>query len=128
MRKMAALFLAAALATPAFGQSFVGSWIATAHLDGGIESLERLSVGRTDSGYSIAGKPVDPTPGGIEAGPGIDIVIEGDRFSYKRKLTFDGNELVITYEGTVSGDAFTGTAEVGGTRIPYTGERVPGGK
>jgi hypothetical protein len=33
--------------------------------------------------------------------------------------------MVITYMGTVSGDTFTGTVELGGTKVPFTGVRVP---
>lgn len=130
MRKIAALgiILAAAFATPACAQSFIGEWTATAHLDGGMESSETLSVTKTGTGYSVTGKPIDPQPGAPEAGPGLDVVIEGDKFSYTRALTIGVNEIEINYAGTVSGDTFTGTAELGGMKIPYTGVRVPTGK
>jgi len=35
---------------------------------------------------------------------------------------------VLTYTGVVSGDKFTGTAEVGGFQVPYNGVRAKAGK
>jgi hypothetical protein len=131
MHSRTAYALAAAalgFATPAFGQSFVGAWTATAHLDGGQQSQETLSVTKADMGYLITGKAVNPQPGAPEAGPGTDVMIDGDKFSYKRSLSLNGNTIEIVYTGTVSGDSFTGTAELFGTKIPYTGVRIPAGK
>lgn len=110
--------------TPAVAQAFVGTWTATAHLDGGIESLETLTVKREGTGYSITGRAVDPQPGAPQAGPGVEIMIEGDKFAYKRTLNFQGNEIIISYVGNVSGDTFAGTADVGGLQVPYSGVRV----
>jgi hypothetical protein len=128
MRKMAllGLVLAAAMATPAFAQSFLGQWTATAHLDGGAEVSEALSVTKTASGFSVTAKPPADTPAGApQAGPGSNIMLDGDKFSYDRSVDVGGgNTLVINYTGTVSGDTFTGTAKLGDTPIPYTGVRV----
>lgn len=120
-----AILLAAGLATPALGQSFLGGWVATAHLEGGSESLEKLSVVKTGTGYAVTGKPVDPPPDGVVVGPIVDVVLDGDKFSYRRSLDVGGNKIDITYAGTVSGNTFTGMAELGGTAIPYTGMRIP---
>jgi len=120
------LFLLAALATPAsaFSQSFLGEWTAAAHTPGG-EVAETLSVTKTDDGYAITAKLAGAVPEGTpEAGPGADIVLEGDKFSYKRTLTMpDGTRLTITYTGIVSGDTFTGTVDMGFAQAPYTGVR-----
>jgi hypothetical protein len=127
-RKMAALglVLAAAVATPAFAQSFLGQWTATAHLDGGAEVSEALSVTKTATGFSITAKPPSDAPQGApQAGPGTNIALDGDKFSYDRSIDVGGgNTLVINYSGVVSGDSFTGTAKLGDTPIPYTGVRV----
>jgi hypothetical protein len=127
MRKMTVLgfVLAAALATPAFAQSFVGQWTATAHLDGGMDVSEALTVTKTASGFSVTAKPPPGTPEGApQAGPGTNIMIDGDKFSYDRSLDIGGNAIVINYSGTVSGDSFTGTAKLGDMPIRYTGVRV----
>jgi hypothetical protein len=127
MRLTAALglVLVAAFSSPAFGQSFVGEWTATAVTQGGNVS-ETLTVTRTANGYEIKAKLVEPGPEGTPvAGPGTDIVLDGDKFSYKRVLTTPGGSLVITYTGTVSGDTFAGTVNFGGfAEAPYNGVRI----
>ena len=69
--------VATLLAGPAFSQSFVGEWTATATRPSG-EVSETLKVVRTNGGY----------------------------------------------EGVVSGDTFTGTANLGGFEVPYNGVRI----
>ena len=127
MRIAAALMLVlvSAFAAPAFGQAFVGEWTATAVTVGGNVS-ETLTVVKTADGYTIKAKLVGPVAEGIpEAGPGTDIVLDGDKFSYKRTLTTPDGSLVITYTGTVSGDTFTGTVNLGEfAEAPYIGERI----
>ena len=115
----------APFATPAFAQSFLGEWTATATTPGG-DVAETISVVKTDDGYAITAKLVVPT-GNPEGGPGEDIVLDGDSFSYKRTVSFPGGEIVLTYVGVVSGDAFTGTAELGGFKVPYNGVRIKDG-
>ena len=114
--------LLALLSSPAFAESFIGQWIATAEVPGGGVS-ETLTVVETDDGYAITAKLVDPTSGALEAGPGIDIVIDGDSFSYKRMV----GELEIVYAGVVSGNSFTGSVDIGGSQVPYTGIRIVDG-
>ena len=118
------LVLVVAFAAPAFGQSFVGEWTATAQAPGGGVS-ETVTVVKTQDGYAITAKLVVPNPGMPEAGPGTDIVLNGDAFSYKRTVTVPGGTLVITYTGVVSGDTFTGKVELGAFgSVPYTGVRI----
>ena len=115
------LVLMVAFTGPAFGQSFVGEWTATAQTPGGGVS-ETVTVVKIQDGYAITAKLVVPTPNMPEAGPGTEIVLNGDSFSYKRAV---GADLVITYTGVVSGDTFTGKAELGTFgSVPYTGVRV----
>jgi hypothetical protein len=116
----------ATFAAPAFGQSFVGEWTATATTPGG-DVAESISVVKTDDGYAITAKLVVAT-GAPEGGPGEEIVLDGDNFSYKRTVSFPGGELVFIYTGVVSGDTFTGTAEmVGIGKVPYNGVRNKAG-
>ena len=121
----ALLFVLVSFVGPAFGQSFVGEWTATAHTLGG-EVSEKLTVVKTAKGYEIKPELVVPPPEGTPtAGPGTDIVLDGNKFSYKRTLTTPDGSLVITYTGTVSGDTFTGTVNLGGfAEAPYTGVRI----
>lgn len=122
------LFVAAAVvATPAAAQSFVGEWRATAQAPDG-QISEKLTVARTADGYAITSSEVQPpSPTGTEAGPGVDIVIEGDTFAFKRLVKTPQGDLEIVYKGTVTGDAFTGTGEVMGFSVPYNGVRITGG-
>jgi hypothetical protein len=118
------LVLVAGFAAPAFGQSFVGEWTATAVTMGGNVS-ETVTVVKTTGGYTITAKPVVPAPEGVpQAGPGTGIVLDGDKFSYKRTITTPEGSLVITYTGTVTGDTFTGTVTIGEFTVPYTGVRI----
>ena len=119
------LILVAAFAAPAFGQSFLGQWTATAETPGGNVS-ETLTVVKTAEGYEIKAGLVVPGPEGTpKAGPGTDIVLDGNKFSYKRTVKTPDGALVITYTGTVSGDTFTGTLNLGGfAEAPYTGVRI----
>ena len=119
------VFVAATLvAVPAAAQSFLGEWRATATVPDGTIS-ETLVVKKTDQGYSIESSDVQPpSPEGMSAGPGVDIVLEGDSFAYKRIVTTPQGPLEIIYKGTVSGDTFTGTGEITGFSVPYNGVRL----
>jgi hypothetical protein len=119
-----ALFTAGLISAPASAQSFVGEWRATAETPGG-QISEALSVKKTADGYSITATPVtELPPGQPNAGPGVEIELEGDSFSYKRVVSTAQADLEIVYSGVVSGDRFTGKADIGGFAVPYNGERV----
>jgi hypothetical protein len=113
---------AGALAAPAYAQSFVGEWTATAESPAG-EQSEALVVTETADGYAITATLINPPPGTPEAGPGHDIVLDGDIFSYKRTVDLGGTSIAIAYSGTVEGDTFTGTVDLGFGQIPYRGVR-----
>lgn len=128
MRIVAALgtvFLMA-FAAPTFSQSVLGEWTVTVETPGGNVS-EALKVVKVGDGYAITAKLVGVPEGTPEAGPGTDIVVDGDRFSYKRTLDTPGGKVVITYTGTVSGDTFTGTVDLGFAKAPYNGVRNKSG-
>jgi hypothetical protein len=115
--------LAPVFAAEARAQSFLGEWTATAETPGGGVS-ETLTVVKTEKGYAITAELVGADEGTPTAGPGTDIVLEGDRFSYKRSIDTPDGPLVLTYTGVVSGDTFKGTADLVGFAVPYTGVRV----
>ena len=121
---LSVLLAAGTFAAPASAQSFVGEWRATAQAPDG-EISEKLAVTRTADGYAIVGSDVQPpSPSGMEAGPGIDIAIEGDTFAFRRIVKTPQGDLEIIYKGTVSGDTFTGTGEIMGFVVPYNGVRI----
>ena len=115
--------LLAGLAAPAFGQSFVGTWTATADSPAGKVS-ETITCVKTNDGFAITAKLIGVPEGTPTAGPGTDIVLNGNNFSYKRSV----GDLVFVYSGVVSGNTFTGTAQVGEYKVPYNGVRVSAGK
>lgn len=123
--RLTLILAAAALAAPASAQSFLGTWTATATTPQGAFS-EELTATKTDDGYAITVLPIDQLPEGTpEAGPGVDIELEGDKFSYKRKVPLpDGTELAVVYTGTVTGDTFTGQVDLAGYVMPYNGVRT----
>ncbi len=113
-----------AFAAPAFSQSFVGEWTATAATATGSTS-ETLKVMKVAGGYAITAKLVGPVPAGTpEAGPGTDIVLDADHFSFKRTVPTPQGSLVITYTGVVTGDTFTGSVDLGFAQTTYTGVRI----
>ncbi len=82
-------------------------------------------VTKTGDTYALTAKLVgDVAPGTPEAGPGYEIVLDGDTFTYKRNVAFGGDTIVIVYTGTVSGDTFTGTINLAGYEIPFEGVRA----
>jgi hypothetical protein len=117
------LFVLAAFATPALGQSFLGQWTATAHTPGA-DVHETLNVTRTADGYAVAAKAIGVPEGTVEAGPGEKVMLDGNNFSYERSLVIQGGSIVISYAGVVSGDTFEGTAKLGETSVAYTGVRA----
>lgn len=124
-RKVLGFVAAFGLMAPVFAESpFLGKWTATAAAPTGNVS-ETVNVEKASDGYAITAKLLEPTPEQPEAGPGRDIVLEGNNFSYKRTLSLGGNEIVITYTGIVSGDTFTGMVDIAGmAKVPYTGVRI----
>jgi hypothetical protein len=118
-----AFVLVTGFATPAFSQSFVGTWTATADSPAGKVS-ETITCVKTGDGYAITAKLIGVPEGTPEAGPGTDIVLNGDTFSYKRSV----GDLVFTYSGVVSGNTFTATVEIGEYKVPYNGVRANAGK
>jgi hypothetical protein len=122
---VAPVFMAPALAAGSPTPAFVGEWTATAEAPTGKVS-ETVKVMKAGEAYAITAKLVVPDPNGNpEAGPGTDIVLDGNNFIYKRTVIIDGREFVLTYSGVVSGDAFTGEVQLGEFgKVPYNGVRV----
>ena len=103
-------------AVPAQRPSFLGEWTATASTPGGDVS-ETVTAVQIDKGYAITVQPVvSPPEGSPEAGPGTDIVLDGDKFSYKRLLITPGGTLVITYPFVATRECAAGCAASRGAR------------
>ena len=126
-RRFGALVVSTAATTAADmldGKLLIAHGSASANTSNAFHTMQ--AAVKTDKGYAITVKLVEAPPVGTpEAGPGTDIVLDGDRFSYKRSIPTPDGTLVITYTGVVSGDRFTGTVDLGGfAQAPYTGVRI----
>lgn len=114
--RFAALVAGATLiAAPALAQDspVVGKWATAVETDfGKFEAV--MTVAHDGSAYTVAIEDVPQAGGG---GPGpmpstiSEVVIDGPKFAFKRKLTTPQGEMNLTYNGTVDGNTLT--AEVG---------------
>ena len=82
----------------------------------------RLAALATATRETCDAAPAPPPE--MQAGPGLDVVLEGDTFSYKRAIQTPNGPLEIVYKGTVNRDTFTGTGKVAGFSVPYNGVRI----
>ena len=104
---------ASLLAAPALAQSspVVGVWNTEAVTDFGTFKAV-MTVAEAGGAHTIEMQDV-PQEGGPPpmASTISDVVVEGPRFAFKRKLSGPQGDILLTYTGTVEGDALT--AEVG---------------
>ena len=120
---------ASLLAAPALAQSspVVGTWDTAAVTDFGTFKSQ-IVVTEANGSYAVEMKdiPAEGTPadgGGMTPGPISDVVVDGAKFSFKRKLTTPQGEMNLTYNGTVEGDALTGEVGSDFGPIKLTGTR-----
>ena len=127
----AALAAAASLiAAPALAADspVVGTWDTEAATDFGTFKAT-MTIAEADGGYTIDIKdvPLEGAPPAPPSPPGAitDVVVDGAKFSFKRKLTTPQGELTMTYNGSVDGDKMTAEADIGEFgKIPVTGSRA----
>ena len=128
--RLATLAAAASLiAAPALAADSpaVGTWNTEAVTDFGTFKAT-MTIAEADGGYTIDIKdvPLEGAPPAPPSPPGAitDVVVDGAKFSFKRKLTTPQGELTMTYTGTVDGDKMTAEADIGEFgKIPVTGTR-----
>ena len=129
IRFAATLAAASLMAAPALAQSspVVGNWDTEAVTDFGTFKA-KLTVAQSGAGYTVAmvdapqtgpdGQPA-PTPASTIS----DVTVDGSTFSFKRTIDFQGQAIVLTYTGTVDGNALTATANSDFGAIPVKGTR-----
>ena len=128
--RLATLAAAASLiAAPALAADSpaVGTWNTEAVTDFGTFKAT-MTIAEADGGYTIDIKdvPLEGAPPTPPSPPGAitDVVVDGAKFSFKRKLTTPQGEIMMTYTGTVDGDKMTAEADIGEFgKIPVTGTR-----
>ena len=126
----AALLAGASLtAAPALAQSspVVGSWDTEAVTDFGTFKA-KLNIAQSGAGYTV--EMVDAPQTGPDGQPApamastiSDVTVNGTNFSFKRTIDFQGQAIVLTYTGTVDGNALTATANSDFGAIPVKGTR-----
>ena len=117
--RFAALVSGASLmAAPALAQDspVLGKWATAVVTDFGTFNAV-MTVGHEGGAYTVAIQDIAPEGGAGAGGGGAmpstisDVVVDGSKFSFKRKLTTPQGEMNLTYTGTVEGNALT--ADVG---------------
>jgi hypothetical protein len=128
--RFAALAAAASLmAAPALAADspVVGVWNTEAVTDFGTFK-STMTVAEANGAYTIDIKdvPIEGAPPSPPSPPGAitDVVVDGAKFSFKRKLATPQGEMNFSYTGTVEGDKLTADVDTGQFgKIPVTGVR-----
>ena len=120
---------AALIAAPALAADspVVGTWNTEAVTDFGTFKAT-MTVAEAGGAYTIDIKdvPIEGAPPTPPSPPGAitDVVVDGAKFSFKRKLTTPQGELQMSYTGAVEGDKLTAEVDTGQFgKIPVTGTR-----
>jgi len=105
----------------------LGTWNTEAVTDFGTFKAT-MTVAEAGDSYSIDIKdvPIEGAPPAPPSPPGAvtDVVVDGQTFSFKRKLTTPQGDLVMSYTGAVDGDKMTAEVDTGQFgKIPVTGTR-----
>ena len=116
---------ATVMAAPAYAQSSpaVGAWDTEAVTDFGTFKAT-LTVTEANGAYAIEMTDVPaegaPPPGSSSIS---EVTVNGANFSFKRTIDFQGQAIVLTYTGSVDGNALTATANSDFGAIPVKGTR-----
>lgn len=121
--------VASLMAAPALAADspVVGTWDTAIDVQGQKITAE-LTVAQSGDAYTVAIKD-GPMPGAPADAPPMpstisDVVVDGAKLTFKRKLTTPQGELQMSYTGTVDGDKLTAEVDTGQFgKIPVTGTR-----
>jgi hypothetical protein len=119
----------ALLAAPVMAQDspVIGVWNTEARTDFGT-FVSTVTVAHDGGAYTVT--IVDtPPPGAGEGMPALastvtDVTVDGANFSFKRNLESPQGAMVLTYNGSVAGDALTAEVASAFGNIPVTGTRA----
>jgi hypothetical protein len=127
--RFAVLAAASLIAAPALAADspVVGTWNTEAVTDFGTFKAT-MTVAEAGGAYTIDIKdvPIEGAPPAPPSPPGAitDVVVDGAKFSFKRKLTTPQGEMTMSYTGAVDGDKLTAEVDVGEFgKVPVTGTR-----
>ena len=127
--RFAVLATAASLmAAPALAADspVVGTWDTAIDVQGQKMTAE-ITVAQAGDGYTVAIKD-GPMPGAPADAPPMpsaisDVVVDGAKLTFKRKLTTPQGEMNLTYTANADGDALTGEIGSDFGPIAMTGTR-----
>ena len=117
---IAALAMAASAAAPQGSRpkDISGTWKASAEGPNG--TMERTFVFKVD-GNKLTGETTSSMLGKSTI---TDGKVDGDNLSFSIKVNFQGNDMVLTYKGKVTGDTMKLTSEFGGQSIEWNAKRT----
>ena len=106
----------------------VGTWNTEAVTDFGTFKAT-MTVAEANGTYTVDIKdvPLEGAPPSPPSPPGsiTDVVVDGAKLSFKRKLATPQGDMTMTYTATVDGDKLTAEADIGDFgKIPVTGTRA----
>jgi hypothetical protein len=127
--RFAALVAAASLmAAPALAADspVLGTWDTAVDVQGQKVTAE-MTVAQEGDAYTVSIKD-GPFPGAPADAPAMpsaitDVVVDGAKLTFKRKLTTPQGEMNLTYTASVEGDALTGEVNSDFGPIAMTGTR-----
>jgi hypothetical protein len=116
-RILVAVTMTAALA---LGADVSGKWVAS--VQGRDGQAREVTYNFKSDGDTLTGTVAGPR-GDMEISDGK---IDGDKISFKTKVEFNGNAMVMVYQGVVNGDEikFTQTREGGDRSREFTAKRA----
>ena len=103
-----ALLMAAAL--PASAADLAGRW--TAEFDSPI-GMQKYVYEFQKTGDALTGKATYERSIGNGTAPLKNVKLDGDKITFEEPLSVEGNEITITYSGTMAGDELKLTRTVG---------------
>jgi len=126
--RFATLAAASLMAAPALAADspVLGTWATAVDVQG--QKIEaELTVAQAGDGYTVAIKD-GPMPGAPADAPPMpstisDVVVDGAKLTFKRKLTTPQGEMNLTYTANVEGDSLTGEVGSDFGPIAMTGTR-----
>jgi hypothetical protein len=126
LRTLALLALIIAAVLPAHAAELIGKW--TAEFDSQI-GVQKYIYEFKQGGEQITGQATYEHSLGKGTVQLRAIKVEGDKVSFSEPLAIEGNEITITYTGTLAGDEIKLTRNVGDFATEQiTAKRAPAAK
>ena len=126
LRSLALLALLIASVLPAAAADLIGKW--TAEFDSQI-GVQKYSYEFKQDGETLTGQATFDHSFGKGTVQLRGIKLDGDKVSFNEPFTMEGNEIIISYSGTLTGDEMKLTRNVGDFATEQvTAKRAAAGK